>query len=1435
MAQHIRSKALTGINPLAYMGVEPITPPNLTIENRSPTTKDGYNFNIGALWLKEPTENLNNEEIWILVSLIQGSARWIKLYPEVTPGGIFFDTDTQIVSLTNGHVKIFGSANMTTTGTLPDQINISLNVPNGPGVLLIGAGGGLTSPNGTDGQLLTAHTGLLPTWEDPANELDTIVSNSGLINPLPSTIGILGGTNMNTSVAGSNLFVHLNPDVVVPAGGSIQVTDFSRGVVQSDATGLLFSDNGQDGQFLLGGATSGVAPQWVYLTTNTPTGLDITSGVALGVPFLNIDLTAAVATAYRTDSGPGNDAVPSANLLQILGTANEIETSSPGGAPGYTITVGLPAALVVPGTITVPSLIGPGFVRVDAGGAFSVINDGTDGQLLIGKTGNPPIWANLTAGANITITNGANSIQISAAGGGGGGGLTTIHGNAGDAFEVANAVSILGSGNMTTTGDGVNTLTITISNGPTFTGTVAANALTSTTTVVAGTGITATTGDITASAGDIVATLGDVTVSAGTLNLPALGEGVMYVDNTNAVITFANGTNGQLLIAATAGQPAWANLTSTGGSVTITNGANSINLEAAGVAALTSLASDSGSATPVGGVITIAGGLNIGTTAAAATLTVNLDTSVFLPHTNAGGTTGVFALGASIAARFMHDFDATPGQSTWLGSNAGNLTLTTANNNTGIGRNAINGITTGSNNVGVGGGVFSSLTTGSNNIALGASSGSAIVGTSSNILIGNAGDVLDSNALRIGTQGAGAGQINKAYVAGIYNTALGGGLDTQVVMADSNGKLGALSGGSTNGNLLIGGTLGPQWAQLTGVGGITITPGDHTIQISGGGGGGGEVTINTQSGSATSVAGVFTINGGENVNTTASMSTVVVNLNRSISWPPTAVNAGTPGGYEGIIFLNSLLFMHARGTRNTFLGQSAGTLTLTVGSATDNVAVGANIMSSLTTGQQNTAVGSGSMVSATSATKNTCVGYNSGNSITNSTGTENTLVGFNCGDSITTGQFNTALGSRALAGNVTGNSNVTIGYQAGNAVTSNNNIIIGANAAPSLPATAAGGIIVIGTEALQSATQGCAHSTIIGREAAKLMNIASPNSDENTIIGYQALTAATGATACVAIGSGAMDSITTSSTTGAIAIGYQAGRRLDTGSTAVGYQALSYTGVSTSGENNTAIGYQALENVTADNNTAVGYNAGQGLTGTSDSILIGANAGVNYTSATNSIVIGLSGTAGAIANTTTIGDTQTSCYVQGVYNQSVAAAPNNHLVSVDNTGKLGLAPIQSTDIPAFMAKQSANVVNVTGDNTLYQLSTGVAFTEIFDLQNNLVVTAGNLAFTAPITGKYWLNMQVEMSNLPPPPAPAVPAPAPIDPLYIVTSNRTYSIQPLVLGTNNSTTQTIFYNVLADMDVGDTCVWQCQLLIPAGTKTIGVTANTYVSGFMAVRG
>ena len=107
--------------------------------------------------------------------------------------------------------------------------------------------------------------------------------------------------------------------------------------------------------------------------------------------------------------------------------------------------------------------------------------------------------------------------------------------------------------------------------------------------------------------------------------------------------------DGQVLIGATGGQSKWANITSTGGTVTISNTANGINLEAAGGTATNTYEADDGnSVSPDGsGNINLFGGNNISTTATVAnTVTFNLDDNITLTSIT---TTGDVTVGGTLA------------------------------------------------------------------------------------------------------------------------------------------------------------------------------------------------------------------------------------------------------------------------------------------------------------------------------------------------------------------------------------------------------------------------------------------------------------------------------------------------------------------------------------------------------------------------------------------------------------------------------------------------------------------------------------------------------------------------------------------------------------------------------------------------------------------
>jgi len=127
---------------------------------------------------------------------------------------------------------------------------------------------------------------------------------------------------------------------------------------------------------------------------------------------------------------------------------------------------------------------------------------------------------------------------------------------------------------------------------------------------------------------------------------------------------------------------------------------------------------------------------------------------------------------------------------------------------------------------------------------------------------------------------------------------------------------------------------------------------------------------------------------------------------------------------------------------NTAEGQDA-LFSLTTG--TFNTAVGFLSGHAFTTGNLNTAIGAGALL-LTHADENTATG--AGALLNSSGGFGNTAVGAFALFSDTDGDFNTAIGDGALFHNTTGVANTALGNNAGNGVTTANNVIcIGADVA----------------------------------------------------------------------------------------------------------------------------------------------------------------------------------------------------------------------------------------------------------------------------------------------------------------------------------------------------------------------------------------------------
>jgi Chaperone of endosialidase len=187
-----------------------------------------------------------------------------------------------------------------------------------------------------------------------------------------------------------------------------------------------------------------------------------------------------------------------------------------------------------------------------------------------------------------------------------------------------------------------------------------------------------------------------------------------------------------------------------------------------------------------------------------------------------------------------------------------------------------------------------------------------------------------------------------------------------------------------------------------------------------------------------------------------------------------AVNPPPDGGYAGANTAegqNALLNL-TTGTANTAVGflslsmqlkanfnTALGAGALLVNGADENTATGAGALLSNTRGNPNTANGAFALFLNTDGAFNTATGGRAlfsntdGSNNTadgamalfnNTVGTDNTADGVSALTNNVSGNFNTAIGASALFNNTTGSNNIALGFLAGDNVTGDNNIDIGA-------------------------------------------------------------------------------------------------------------------------------------------------------------------------------------------------------------------------------------------------------------------------------------------------------------------------------------------------------------------------------------------------------
>lgn len=288
--------------------------------------------------------------------------------------------------------------------------------------------------------------------------------------------------------------------------------------------------------------------------------------------------------------------------------------------------------------------------------------------------------------------------------------------------------------------------------------------------------------------------------------------------------------------------------------------------------------------------------------------------------------------------------------------------------------------------------------------------------------------------------------------------------------------------------------------------------------------------------------------------------------------------------------------LSAPNTKNIIATISSGDLEVngvTVGhgsfGATGNTALGYQTMYTATNGDYNTAIG-GKALFSNKGSNNTATGY--GALYSNTTGSENIAIGRWSLFYNTVGTSNTAIGNQSLYGNTVGSYNTAIGDMA-------------------LSYSSGSGNTAIGSQSLRTNITGSGN-TATGNQSLYSNN----NGNNNSAYGVGSLYYNLEGSYNTAYGVSSLSKNTYGF--GNTATGYRALASSDAiYNTASGYESLVANGT---GEYNTAYGAKTLNmNITGSYNTAVGYGAEFAAWNLSNTTAIGYGAIVN---ASNKVVIG---------------------------------------------------------------------------------------------------------------------------------------------------------------------------------------------------------------------
>ena len=279
-----RAKKLSGINTLAYLGVEPTTASLLIVSNeRGPTTDDRAGNQIGAVWIWAETASHTPAEIWYLVRLQgsgpSGTATWLQV---AAGGGMYaslFNADVgsaipaaNILNVIGGATAPNATINMNTFAsgnTISVALNNSIYQPD-------------TIADGTNGLYALGVTGFLHNYgAGGGTDGNTFVGGDA-----GGPIGAYTLTGTNITCVGYNSFINAGTNPNVTCLGSQTFANMTEGAA-STVIGAFAGENAdQSSSLVLIGYQAG------RNINSTPVGTGGTRSIAIGAQALSVgDLT----------------------------------------------------------------------------------------------------------------------------------------------------------------------------------------------------------------------------------------------------------------------------------------------------------------------------------------------------------------------------------------------------------------------------------------------------------------------------------------------------------------------------------------------------------------------------------------------------------------------------------------------------------------------------------------------------------------------------------------------------------------------------------------------------------------------------------------------------------------------------------------------------------------------------------------------------------------------------------------------------------------------------------------------------------------------------------------------------------------------------------------------------------------------------------------